>query len=262
MTTNKPRMDVLAKMTSWPENAPRGAVATFCLEHGVSRAWFYKIRSRSLKDGRLEAMRLVSTRPRESPHQTAPEIEQLALSIRADLEREGWDYGPISVAARMVKLGATPPSRATLARIFTRDGVVVAQPRKRSRSSYKRFVYPAPNCCWQMDATDRTLADGTVVAIFQLTDNHSRLSVASLAASGETSEAAMAVVATGIARHVVPLRLLTDNGAAAEPDPSGLQRPAGDHGHRLGGGSHNRPARQAHYAGQERARPPDPLPLP
>ncbi len=222
MTNHKPRMDVRAKIATWPENAPRGAVAAFCREYGVSRAWFYKVRSRSLKDGQLEAMRLVSTRPRESPHQTAREIERLALNVRADLEREGWDYGPISVAARMTKMGVTPPSRATLARIFTRGGVVVAQPRKRPRSSFKRFVYPAPNCCWQMDATDRTLAGGNVVAIFQLTDDHSRLAVASLSASGETSEAAMAVVATGIARHGVPLKLLTDNGAALNPTRRGF----------------------------------------
>lgn len=225
MTTIKPRMDVRAKITSWPENAPRGAVAAFCLEHGVSRAWFYKVRSRSVNEGQLEAMRMKSTKPAVSPNRTAEGIEKLGLSIRAELERGGWDYGPLSVAARMRRLGATPPSRATLARIFTRAGVVVSTPGKRPRTSFKRFVYPAPNCCWQMDATDRTLAGGTVVAIFQLTDDHSRLAVASLAASGETSDAAMATVTLGIARHGVPLRLLTDNGAALNPTRRGFSGP-------------------------------------
>jgi putative transposase len=222
MTNQKPRMDVRAQITSWPENAPRGAVAAFCREHGISKAWFYKIRSRAVKEGQLEAMRLKSTRPLESPHRTASEIEKLALDIRAELERDGWDHGPLSVAAKIRRMGATPPSRATLARIFSRSAVVVSAPRKRSRSSYKRFVYPAPNCCWQMDATDRTLADGTVVVIFQLTDDHSRLAVASLAASGETSDGAMATVALGIARHGVPLKLLTDNGAALNPTRRGF----------------------------------------
>jgi len=261
MSEMKPDIKIRLLVASWPDDAPRGAVSAFCKQHNVSRAWFYKVRAAAV-DGTWAALELGSTKPKSHPRATPQGMIDLALTVRAELEGKGVDCGPLSVHAILRRKGLTPPSRATLARLFTRAGVVAAEPRKKPRSAFRRFVYPAPNCCWQMDATDRTLADGTVVAIFQLTDNHSRLSVASLAASGETSEAAMAVVATGIARHVVPLRLLTDNGAAAEPDPSGLQRPAGDHGHRLGGGSHNRPARQAHYAGQERARPPDPLPLP
>lgn len=63
MTDQKPRMDVRAQIASWPDNAPRGAVAAFCRKHGISKAWFYKIRSRAVKEGQLEAMRLKSTRP-------------------------------------------------------------------------------------------------------------------------------------------------------------------------------------------------------
>ena len=43
---------------------------------------------------------------------------------------------------------AMPPSRATIARILSRRGLVTPQPRKRPRSSYRRFTYPRPNeCC-------------------------------------------------------------------------------------------------------------------
>jgi hypothetical protein len=43
---------------------------------------------------------------------------------------------------------------ATLARIFRDANVARAEPRKKPRASYRRFVYPAPNAGWQLDATD------------------------------------------------------------------------------------------------------------
>ena len=78
-----------------------------------------------------------------------------------------------------------PPSRATLARIFSRAGVVVPEPKKKPRSAFRRFVYPAPNCCWQIDGMDWTLAGGKGVVIISLIDDHSRLALASLDATGE-----------------------------------------------------------------------------
>ncbi|GAA1336130.1 hypothetical protein GCM10009611_00690 [Arthrobacter roseus] len=148
---------------------------------------------------------------------------KLALEIREGLERGGFDHGPLSVRAKLRRMGLTPPSRATLARIFTRAGVVIPAPRKRPRSSYRRFVYPAPNCCWQIDATEWSLSNGRKVALFQLIDDHSRLALASLAASGETSEAALQVVATAIARHGIPQKFLSDNDAALNPTRRGRQ---------------------------------------
>jgi IS30 family transposase len=50
-------------ITQWPSDAPRGAVTTFCTEHGISRKTFYKIRRRSLTDGPAAA-RFVELRAR------------------------------------------------------------------------------------------------------------------------------------------------------------------------------------------------------
>jgi transposase InsO family protein len=104
-----------------------------------------------------------------------------------------------------------------LARIFRAAGVARLEPRKRPRAAYRRFVYPAPNACWQLDATQYVLSGGRTCVIFQLIDDHSRLAVASLAARAETSEAALEVVKKGIAVHGVPQRLLADNGVALNP---------------------------------------------
>src|SRR6185295_2112899 len=104
---------------------------------------------------------------------------------------------------------------------FVRAGVVIPEPKKEPRSAYRRFVYPNPNGCWQIDATEWILASGRKVVVFQLIDDHSRLALASLAASGATSEAAIRVVDLAMSRHGVPQKFLSDNGSALNPTRRG-----------------------------------------
>ena len=66
---------------------------------------------------------------------------------------------------------------ASLARIFREAGVARLEPRKKPRSAWRRFVYPAPNACWQLDATEYVLTGGRTCVIFQLIDDHSRYAV-------------------------------------------------------------------------------------
>lgn len=193
----------------------------FCRKHKVSRAWFYKVRELAQAQGAGAAMELKSTRPVNSPAKTAESMRLLLLATRAALEGSGWDHGPLSVIAKLERQGVKTPSVSTVGRIFTQAGVVIAEPRKRPRSSYKRFTYPEPNGCWQIDATEWVLANNTKVVIFQIIDDHSRLAVASLVASGETSEAAIRVVKTGLERHGVPQKFLSDNGMALNPSRLG-----------------------------------------
>lgn len=214
-------MDVRLLIASWPSESPRGAVTRFCAEHGVSRSQFYEIRARARSEGLVPAMGPRSRRPRSSPNATALEIEDLAVRLRKQLQDDGWDCGPLSVRHEMQRLGATAPSPATLARIFARRGLVTPSPHKRPRSSWRRFTFPAPNACWQLDATDWALLDGTVVVIFQVLDDHSRRVLASLAASGETAHAACEVVAVALDRHGIPQLFLTDNGPALNPSRQG-----------------------------------------
>jgi putative transposase len=149
-------------------------------------------------------------------------VKRQAVGVRAALEQSGLDHGPISVHEKMKALGMTPvPSTAALSRIFRDAGVARVEPRKKPRASYRRFVYPAPNACWQLDGTEYVLTGGRKCVIFQLIDDHARLAVASHVAWGETSEGAIAVVKKGITAHGVPQRLLTDNGAALNPSRRG-----------------------------------------
>jgi len=90
-------------------------------------------------------------------------------------------------------------------------------------------VYPAPNACWQLDATEYVLTGGRKCVIFQLIDDHSRYTVASHVASSETAQAAIAVFDKAVGTHDVPQRLLSDNGLAKRlrPAPAPTDLPAG-----------------------------------
>jgi len=155
-----------------------------------------------------------STAPVKPARRASDQVEAAALAIRAQLTRDGWDAGPLSVADKMRQMGMVPPSRATLARIFSRNGVVKPEPTKRPRASYVRFRYPDPNGCWQLDGFEYTLDSGITRCILQVEDDHSRVVLASHVAPAETSDAAIAVTAEAIRRHGVPVMFLTDNGLA------------------------------------------------
>lgn len=197
----------------FPTDGPRGAVSRFCLSHNISRAQFYRVQAKAEADPSA-AVVAASTAPKQQAHQVDPVVEAAALEIRAQLIRSGWDGGPVSVAAKMIERGLTPPSRATLARIFTRNGVVIPEPSKKPRAAYHRFEYPDPNGCWQLDGTFYKLDNGTTRCILQVEDDHARCILASVVAVSENSHDVIRVVAEAIRRHGAPVRFLTDNGRA------------------------------------------------
>jgi transposase InsO family protein len=210
-------------ISQWPDDAPRGAVSTFCAEHGISRKSFYELRKRALVDGPAAVLEPRTRRPRTSPSKLADEVKEQAVRVRAALEASGLDHGPISVHDKMRAMGLEQvPSVASLARIFRAAGVARLEPRKKPRAAWRRFVYPAPNACWQLDATEYVLTGGRKCVIFQLIDDHSRYALASHVAWGETAEAAIVVFDKAVTAHGVPQRLLSDNGSALNPSRRGL----------------------------------------
>ena len=164
-----------------------------------------------------------SRRPKTAPTKLSGETKDEAVKVRAALESSGLDHGPISVHDKMKALGLAAPSPASLARIFREWDVARNEPKKKPRASYRRCVYPAPNACWQLDATEYVLTGGRKCVIFQLQDDHSRLAVATHVAGGETSEAPLEVVKKGIAAHGVPQWLPTDSGAVLNPSRRGWE---------------------------------------
>lgn len=210
-------------IVSWPVDAPRGAVTSFCEAEGISRNTFYRIRRRALREGPTAALEPLSRRAKTSPNKYGEEVGVMALQVRASLEASGLDHGPISVHEKMKQLGMVAPSVSWLARYFRAQGVSRKEPKKKPRAAWRSFVYPRPNDCWQIDATEYPLSRGRICVIFQVIDDHSRLAIASLVAKSETADAALEVLKQGIARHGVPQKVLSDNGTALNMERRGYE---------------------------------------
>ena len=106
-------------IAQWPDDAPRGAVSTFCAEHDISRKSFYELRRRAEAEGPAAVLEPRSRRPRSSPAKLTDAVKAKAVQVRAALEASGLDHGPISVHDKMQAMGLeVVPSVASLARIF------------------------------------------------------------------------------------------------------------------------------------------------
>ncbi|WP_280443489.1 IS481 family transposase [Nocardia brasiliensis] len=194
--------------------AGRATVVGVCAELGISRDRFYVYRRRFAEEG-LAGLVPRSRAPKSSPTRTGELMTGLIVAARKELEREGWDNGGLSIRARLLHDGVLDaPCARTIHRVLVRAGMVEPEPRKRPRATYRRFVFPATDDCWHIDAFEHTLADNaaTVVVIFQLTDDHSRYELTDLAWPREDTEGAWRCVSTAIERYGQPRMILSDNG--------------------------------------------------
>jgi transposase InsO family protein len=183
-------------------------VARVCRELGISRQTFYKYRRRWLADGPAGLVER-SRRPHRSPGQMSAELEDEIVRLRKGLPL---DNGAQTIAYHLERSGRSVPSIATIHRVLVRRGQVIAQPQKRPRSSWRRFEWPAPNACWQIDATMWVLADGREVWIMDVLDDHSRVLIAARVWPQATGDAAWDAFAHGVSDWGLPAHVLSDNG--------------------------------------------------
>jgi transposase InsO family protein len=189
------------------------SVTTACARLGISRTSFYKYRARFAAEG-LDGLQARSRRPHKSPRQTAPEMVALILAARVHLEEEGWDSGALSILFRLLREGHDPPSWRTIHRVLVREGRVEPQPQKKPRSAYRRFEFPAPDDCWQIDAFDYRLLGGELATVFEVKDDCSRTQIANLAWPAEETTGAWECLARGIDDFDLPYLVLSDNSLA------------------------------------------------
>lgn len=189
-------------------------VTAFCAEHGISRQTFYVYRRRFQAEG-LQGLLPRSRRPARSPSSTSEPTVQAVLAVHDRLREQGWDAGARSVRDRMLGEGLlAAPSDRTIHRILTVQGRVKASPKKRRRDSYRRFEATAPNGMWQLDGTKRALADGTVVCVLRVIDDHSRMLLATRVAPSENMADTWALLQEAMTRHGRPAMLLHDGSIA------------------------------------------------
>jgi transposase InsO family protein len=191
---------------------PGVTVTALCTELGISRQTYYRLKRRYDAEGPA-GLQPRSRRPHHSPAKTGLGMELEILRLRQELPVA---RGAAAIAAELDRLGHTPPAPATIHRILRGAGLVRPAPHKRPRSSWQRFTYPDPNSCWQIDATDWALADGTRATICDVLDDHSRVLAAARVgppATGATTALAITAFTHATTEWGIPARVLSDNGS-------------------------------------------------
>ena len=180
---------------------------------GIAPKTFYKWADRYRAEG-LAGLEERSRRPHHSPQQISAVVEDTIVELRKRLKDRGEDHGPDAIQWKLAEPEAAerPPSEATIWRTLVRRGFITPEPKKRPKSSWRRFEASAPNERWQIDATQWTLADGTVVEIINVLDDHSRVLAASQAGPTATSKAAWNAFVSGVSWLGLPRGCLSDNG--------------------------------------------------
>jgi hypothetical protein len=102
------------------------------------------------------------------------------------------------------------PAKSTIQRVLERNGLVVPSPRP--RKAIRRFERPCPNDLWQIDGTEVTLANGRVVFVIDVLDDHARFLVAAHASAKLNSDAAWAAFEKAFGTWGLPRQVLSDNG--------------------------------------------------
>ncbi|SMY13112.1 DDE-type integrase/transposase/recombinase [Brevibacterium jeotgali] len=156
-----------------------------------------------------------SRRPNSHPATTPAETVERIPAIRTQLIEQGLDAGPATILEhlRTHHPEQTLPSRATIARILSREGLVKAQPKKRPKSSLRRFEASLPNGCWQSDVTHLRLANSTTVDVITWLDDHSRACLHISAVESATVNTVVSTLTRTARTHGWPAATLTDNGA-------------------------------------------------
>lgn len=200
-------------------------VTDLCRRHQVSTWFFWDLRRRA--DRGEEVMQPQSRAPRSSPDRTAVELEERIVATRDALLGDGFDAGSGSIWFELIQAGVTPPNESTIHRILVRRGLVIPQPNKRPRSSFKRFAAERANEWWQIDDTGWSLADGTGVKIIDVIDDASRVSPAIVGVPQMTGVAAFKAITDGANEFGLPARILSDNAKVFRDVLAGLVEPLG-----------------------------------
>jgi transposase InsO family protein len=180
-------------------------------EYGYSRRHLHRLLAR-YREGGLDAVDPRSRRPLSNSAATPEPVRERIIELRLWLTKAGLDAGPVTIAWHLEQEGRRPPSTSTIRRILHTAGLVVPEPRKRPRSSYRRFAAAQPNECWQSDFTHWPLADGTDVEILNWLDDHARFLLGCTAHTPVTGDIVTDTFLTVAEEYGFPASTLTDNG--------------------------------------------------
>ena len=179
---------------------------------GRSKSWVHR-HVMLFKEGGEAALVPHTRGPKRQARQTPLEMEDAIVTIRKQLDEQGYDAGARTIHYHLQESGLEPPALATIHRVLQRRGFVTPQPQKRPRSSWIRFESDRPNETWQSDMTHWQLEDGTGVEIVNFIDDYSRAVLCSVVVNVATAAEVVRLFYACADSYGLPQSVLTDNGA-------------------------------------------------
>ncbi|MEU3462947.1 IS481 family transposase [Streptomyces sp. NPDC006733] len=185
--------------------SPIGEVA---VRYGMSRQTLHSWRRRFEQEG-LPGLADRSRRPRNSPTRLSAEVEAEICQLRRQHPR----WGARRIAYELARRGLAPaPSRATVHRVLSRNGLVRVQEQQHARK-YRRWQRETPMHLWQMDLVGGVpLAGGRECKVVTGIDDHSRFIVIACVVPVPSGRAVCSAFTAAMRRYGVPFEVLTDNG--------------------------------------------------
>lgn len=190
---------------------------------GVHRSTVHRWVSRYLAE-QIGGLADRSHRPASSPRQVAGPVEVAVIEMRRAHPRWGSRRirlellrGPLPWQTEETEVMVVPSER-TIDRILIRHGLAQARPRKRPKSSFKRFERPGPMQLWGIDIVggvqlaDISTGELREAKIVTGVDDHSRFCVMATVVARATARAVCVAFAQALARYGVPEEVITDNG--------------------------------------------------
>ena len=98
-------------------------------QYGLSESRVSRLMARWRVEGDA-ALEPRSRRPKSSPTATPPATVELIVNLRANLRRQGLDHGPATIVWHLAHHHGITRSRSTVARILSREGLVIPEPKK------------------------------------------------------------------------------------------------------------------------------------
>ena len=120
--------------------------------HDVSARWLFKLLRRYRLEG-AAGLEPRSRRPKTSPTRIADLYEDEIVALHKALADDGLDAGAATIHFHLAQRSTRPPSVSTIFRVLKARGFVTLSPKKRPKSSFKRFVADLANETWQADMT-------------------------------------------------------------------------------------------------------------
>lgn len=188
-------------------------VTELCELYGVSRKTAYKWIDRYLRLGPA-GLEERSRRPRQSPHETAPEIVRALLEVRR--RHPSWGGKKLLTIVHKRHPRWDLPSRSTVCDIMKRNGMV---PKSRHRRHIGHPGKPtslilAPNDLWSADFKGQfKTGDGLYCYPLTVADGFSRYLLGCQALHSTATAGAKPVFTRLFYEYGLPKRIRTDNGA-------------------------------------------------